>query len=178
MIYRWAWKRGFVFFSLLSHLAHTALALCWFHPLQHVPPRPAMQHIQLQVICSCVTPLPLLYLTTDHILQKRNKVLIVLPVSLSSQSARKSLTGLVLKTLFLSIVSLWKKKKYSWKRWVLNSGFKYAELGELALSTGGKFHSSGPGLHTRSLYPAPQSTTFSHFSSSTCNNNLHSCFAA
>lgn len=72
-------KRGFVFFSLLSHHAHTALVLCWFHPLQHVPPRPAMQHIQLQMICGYVTPLPLLYLTTDHILQKRNKVLIAPP---------------------------------------------------------------------------------------------------
>lgn len=63
-----------------------------------------MQHIQLQMICGYVTPSPLLYLTTDQILQNRNKVLIVPPVSLSSQPARKSLTGLVLKILFLSIV--------------------------------------------------------------------------
>lgn len=130
MIYGWAWKKGFVFFSLLSHRVHTALS--WFHPPQnlHLPPRPVTQHIQLKIICVYVTSLPLCYLTTDQILEKRNKAFIVL--SDSFQSARRNLTGLVLKVLFLSIVSLWKKKIYSRKRWVLHSGFEYAELGELA----------------------------------------------
>lgn len=108
MIYGWAWKKGFVFFSLLSHRVHTALS--WFHPPQnlHLPPRPVTQHIQLKIICVYVTSLPLCYLTTDQILEKRNKAFIVL--SDSFQSARRNLTGLVLKVLFLSIVSLWKKK--------------------------------------------------------------------
>lgn len=46
-----------------------------------------MQHTQLQIICAYVTSLPLLYLTTDQILQKRNKVFIVL--SLFSAGKKK-----------------------------------------------------------------------------------------
>lgn len=58
--------------------------------------------------------------------------------SLSPWPAKKSLTGLVLKDLFLSIVSLWKKLKIKNKilmeKMSFASGSECAELGELALS--------------------------------------------
>lgn len=83
----------------------------------------------------------------------------------SSQPAGKSLTGLVLKILFLYTVSLWKKTTLKEK---MNFAFRLRicwAWGISSLSAGGKFHSSGPALHTRSICPPPPSTTFSHFSS-------------